>query len=116
MPHSRPTDSLIVTLMLRYNPILSLQVRLAFCPEPGTMSGYMESVAENCPHSGGLQVVVGSGFWCPTCEARLDMEGVVCCGGMGVRGCDWGGVFGWGGGGGGGGGGRGAPRRGLLCS
>ena len=40
------------------------------------MSGYMESVAENCPHSGGLQVVVGSGFWCPTCEARLDMEGV----------------------------------------
>jgi hypothetical protein len=36
----------------------------------------MESVAENCPHSGGLQGIVGSGFRCPVCEARLDMKGV----------------------------------------
>lgn len=31
---------------------------------------------ENCPHSGGLQAVVGSGFRCPACEARLDPEDV----------------------------------------
>lgn len=31
---------------------------------------------ENCPHSGGLQAFVGSGFRCPACEARLDLEDV----------------------------------------
>jgi hypothetical protein len=36
----------------------------------------METVAENCPHLGGLQAVVGSRFRCPVCEARLDLEGV----------------------------------------
>jgi hypothetical protein len=36
----------------------------------------MESVAENCPHLGGLQAIVGTGFRCPVCEARLDLEGV----------------------------------------
>jgi len=36
----------------------------------------MESVAENCPHLGGLQAAVGSGFRCSSCEARLDLEGV----------------------------------------
>jgi hypothetical protein len=40
------------------------------------MSGYMKNAAENCPHSGGLQVVVGTGFRCPACEARLDIESV----------------------------------------
>jgi hypothetical protein len=36
----------------------------------------MESVAENCPHLGGLQATVGTGFRCPVCEARLDLAGV----------------------------------------
>jgi hypothetical protein len=36
----------------------------------------MESIAENCAHSGGLQITVGSGFRCSACEARLDQEGV----------------------------------------
>ena len=36
----------------------------------------MEGVAENCLHLRGLRVVLGSGFRCPVCEARLDMEGV----------------------------------------
>ena len=36
----------------------------------------MESAAENCPHLGGLQAVVGSGFRCPSCEAHLDLEGL----------------------------------------
>ncbi len=40
------------------------------------MSGYMESIAESCPHLGNLQAVPGSGFRCPACEARLDLEGV----------------------------------------
>ena len=53
-----------------------LRVRLAFRSEPGTMSGYMERAVENCLHSGGLQVVAGSGFRCPVCEARLELEGV----------------------------------------
>ena len=40
------------------------------------MRGYMESARENCPHSGGLQAVVGSRFRCSVCETRLDLEGV----------------------------------------
>jgi hypothetical protein len=36
----------------------------------------MESIEENCPHSGGLKAVAVSGFQCSTCEARLDLEGV----------------------------------------
>jgi len=53
-----------------------LRVKVAFWPEAGTMGGHMETVTENCPHSAGLQVVVGSGFRCSACEARLDLEGV----------------------------------------
>ena len=40
------------------------------------MGGYMEDVAENCLHPGGLRVVLGSVFRCPVCEVRLDLEGV----------------------------------------
>ncbi|MCA1738163.1 MAG: hypothetical protein LC740_04830, partial [Actinobacteria bacterium] len=40
------------------------------------MSGYMGNITENCPHSGGLQVTVGSGFRCSVCEAHLELEGV----------------------------------------
>lgn len=40
------------------------------------MIGHMERATENCAHSGGLQVVVGAGFRCAVCEARLDPEGV----------------------------------------
>src|SRR5215210_7374634 len=40
------------------------------------MAGYMEGSAENCLHPGGLRAVLGSGFRCPVCEARLDLEGV----------------------------------------
>ncbi len=36
----------------------------------------MGGLAENCLHLGGLRIVLGSGFRCPVCEARLDMEGV----------------------------------------
>jgi hypothetical protein len=55
---------------------LSVRVRLAFWPEPGTISVYMENTAENCAHSRGLQVVLGSEFRCRDCEERLDVEGV----------------------------------------
>jgi hypothetical protein len=36
----------------------------------------MENVTKNCPHVEGLQTIVGTGFRCPVCEARLDLEGV----------------------------------------
>ncbi len=36
----------------------------------------MENIEGNCPHSGGLQAAVVSGFWCPICEAHLDLEDV----------------------------------------
>ncbi len=36
----------------------------------------MEGVAENCLHLRGLRIVLGAGFRCPVCEARLDLEGV----------------------------------------
>ncbi len=36
----------------------------------------MGGLVENCLHLGGLRSVLGSGFRCPVCEARLDMEGV----------------------------------------
>jgi hypothetical protein len=36
----------------------------------------MENVTKNCPHLEGLQTIVGTGFRCPACEARLDLEGV----------------------------------------
>lgn len=40
------------------------------------MCGYMEGFVENCLHMEGLRIVAGSEFWCPACEARLDLEGV----------------------------------------
>jgi hypothetical protein len=40
------------------------------------MSDHMEGVAENCLHLRGLRIVLGAGFRCPVCEARLDLEGV----------------------------------------
>ena len=36
----------------------------------------MEGVTENCLHLRGLRIALGSGFRCPVCEARLDLEGV----------------------------------------
>ena len=37
----------------------------------------MEGAVENCLHLGGLlRVISGSEFRCPSCEARLDLEGV----------------------------------------
>jgi hypothetical protein len=40
------------------------------------MCGYMRGDAENCLHLGGLRIVSGSEFRCPSCEVRLDLEGV----------------------------------------
>ena len=55
---------------------MSIQVRLAFWPEPGTMGISMKSDTGNCAHSRGLQIVSGSEFWCQDCEQRLDIGGV----------------------------------------
>lgn len=36
----------------------------------------MVRVMENCLHLEGLRMTVGSGYRCPACETRLDMDGV----------------------------------------
>lgn len=40
------------------------------------MGGQMDDVEERCSHPEGVWVQAGSGFLCPVCRGRLDMEGI----------------------------------------
>jgi hypothetical protein len=51
-------------------------MRVAQEREKSTIPGYMDSVAENCLHMGGLKVGAGSGYMCPICGGTFDLGGV----------------------------------------
>ena len=40
------------------------------------MYGHMEESLGDCAHPVGVRILGGSGFQCPVCRARLDMEGI----------------------------------------
>lgn len=64
-----------LTVVLRDKPCFVFRA-VAWAAKPGTITVVVDGLKENCPHLEGLRGVSAAGFWCPACEAWLDLEGV----------------------------------------